>query len=120
VLLGVLARSWDGPARLLAHTGRWGTAAIGAGAAVAINNLPAAVMLSARPLAHPRALLLGLNIGPNLAVTGSLSAYLWLRVSRQLGATSASARAFTRRGVVLAPLALVAALLATCLLGTPS
>ena len=119
VLLGVLARSWEGPAQLLAHTGRWGTAAIGAGAAVAINNLPAAVLLSARPLAHPRALLLGLNLGPNLAVTGSLSAYLWLKVSSQLGAR-ASARAFARRGVVLAPLALVGALLAASLLGTPS
>jgi len=119
VLLGVLARSWDGPAQLLANTGRWGTAAIGAGAAVAINNLPAAVLLSARPLAHPRALLLGLNLGPNLAVTGSLSAYLWLRVSGRLGAR-ASARAFTRRGIVLAPLALVGALLAATLLGTPS
>jgi len=119
VLLGVLARSWDGPAQLLAHTGRWGTAAIGAGGAVAINNLPAAVLLSARPLAHPRALLLGLNLGPNLAVTGSLSAYLWLKVSSQLGAR-ASARAFARRGVVLAPLALVGALLAASLLGTPS
>ena len=118
VLLGVLARSWDGPARLLAHTGRWGTTAIGAGAAVAINNLPAAVLLSARPLAHPRALLFGLNLGPNLAVTGSLSAYLWLKVSRQLGA-SASARTFTRRGIVLAPLALVGALLAAGLFGTP-
>jgi arsenical pump membrane protein len=118
VLLGALARSWDGPAQLLAHAGRWGTAAIGAGAAVAINNLPAAVLLSARPLAHPRALLLGLNLGPNLAVTGSLSAYLWLKVSGRLGA-HASARAFTRRGVVLAPLALVGALLAAGLLGTP-
>jgi arsenical pump membrane protein len=118
VALGVLARSWDGPAQLLAHMGRWGTAAIGAGAAVAINNLPAAVLLSARPLAHPRALLLGLNLGPNLAVSGSLSAYLWLKVSGRLGA-HASARAFTRRGVVLAPLALVGALLAASLLGTP-
>jgi arsenical pump membrane protein len=119
VLLGVLAREWEGPVRLLAHTGRWGTAAVGAGAAVAINNLPAAVLLSARGLAHPRALLLGLNLGPNLAVTGSLSAYLWLKVSGQLGAR-ASAWAFTKRGVALAPLALVAALLAMSLLGTPS
>jgi arsenical pump membrane protein len=119
VLLGVLARSWDGPGQLLAHTGRWGTAAIGAGAAVAINNLPAAVLLSARPLAHPRALLLGLNLGPNLAVTGSLSAYLWLKVSSQLGERP-SVRAFTSRGVVLAPLALVGALLVASLLGTPS
>lgn len=47
---------------------------IGVLAAVTINNLPAAVLLSARPLAHPRALLIGLNVGPNLAAMSSLSA----------------------------------------------
>jgi arsenical pump membrane protein len=118
VALGVLARVWDGPAQLLGQTGRWGTAAIGGAAAVAINNLPAAVLLSARPLAHPRALLLGLDLGPNLAVTGSLSAYLWLKVSRQLGERP-SAIAFSRRGMVLAPLALGGALLAISLFSTP-
>jgi arsenical pump membrane protein len=118
VLLGVLARAWDGPAQLLGQTGRWGTAAVGALAAIAINNLPAAVLLSARPLAHPRALLIGLNLGPNLAVSGSLSAYLWLRVSRQLGERP-SILAFTRLGLVLAPLALSCALLALSLLAPP-
>ena len=114
----MLGRSWDGPAQLLNGAGRWGTAAIGGVAAIAVNNLPAAVLLSARPLAHPRALLLGLNIGRNLAVTGSLSAYLWLKVSRQLGQRPSIA-AFTRRGALLAPLALVSALLAASLFSTP-
>jgi arsenical pump membrane protein len=117
VLLGVLARAWDGPAQLLGQTGRWGTAAIGALAAIAINNLPAAVLLSARPLAHPRALLIGLNLGPNLAVSGSLSAYLWLKVARQIGERP-SIITFTRRGAVLAPLALIGALLALGLLSS--
>jgi arsenical pump membrane protein len=118
VALGVLARAWDGPTQLLGQTGRWGTAAIGAVAAVAINNLPAAVLLSARPLAHPRALLIGLNLAPNLAVTGSLSAYLWVKVSRQLGERP-SVVAFTRRGALLVPLALASTLIAASLLSTP-
>jgi arsenical pump membrane protein len=118
VALGVLARTWNGPAQLLDHTGSWGTAAIGGAAAVTINNLPAAVLLSARPLAHPRALLLGLNLGPNLAVTGSLSAYLWLKVSKQLGQRP-SVIVFSRRGILLAPLALGGALLAASLFSVP-
>jgi arsenical pump membrane protein len=113
--LGVLARSWSGPARLLAHGGRIGTTAIGALAAVVVNNLPAAVLLSARAPAHPRALLIGLNLAPNLAVTGSLSAYLWFRAARLLDARP-KALAYTRRGVVLAPLAIAGALVAAALL----
>lgn len=118
VALGVLARSWDGPAQLLNSSGRWGTAAIGALASVTINNLPAAVLLSARPLSHPRSLLLGLNLGPNLAVTGSLSAYLWLKAARQVGQRP-SLVAFTTRGALLAPLAIVMALAAATLLAVP-
>jgi arsenical pump membrane protein len=118
VALGTLARSWGGPAQLLGSAGRWGTAAIGAVAAVAINNLPAAVLLSARPPSHPRALLLGLNLGPNLAVAGSLSAYLWLKAARQLGRRP-SLVAFTRRGALLAPLAILGALAASTLLIAP-
>ena len=76
-----------------------------------MNNLPAAVLLTPDPPLHGRALLLGLDIGPNLAVTGSLSALLWLRVARSLGATP-SAKTYSRIGVVLAPLTLAAALAA--------
>ena len=45
----------------------------------------------------PWALLIGLNIGPNLAVTGSLAAILWLQVGRAAGARP-SARRFTAIG----------------------
>jgi arsenical pump membrane protein len=115
VAVGILARSCNGPARLLDHAGLWGTSAIGAIASVTINNLPAAMLLSARPLSHPRALLLGLNLGPNLAVTGSLSAYLWFKAARQLDRRP-SLFAFTRRGLLLAPAAIIAALAASSLL----
>jgi len=115
IALGVLARSWDGPAQLLAGAGRWGTTGIGALASVTVNNLPAAVLLSARPVAHSRALLLGLNIGPNIAATGSLSALLWWRAARQTKAHP-SLMAFSRRGAPLAVLAIVVALGAASIL----
>ncbi|HZR94464.1 MAG TPA: SLC13 family permease [Gaiellaceae bacterium] len=111
VLLGALARHVDVD-RLVRDTGRWQTAAVAAAAAVLVNNLPAAVMLSAHVPAHPRALLLGLDLGPNLAVSGSLSAIFWLQVARADGARPSIAR-YTRLGVVLAPLTIAAALLVT-------
>jgi len=115
VALGALARSWSGPAQLLDGAGRWGTTGLGALASVTINNLPAAVLLSARPVAHPRALLLGLNVGPNLAATGSLSALLWWRVARVLGAQPSFAR-FTRLGSPLAIFTILVALGAAAVL----
>jgi arsenical pump membrane protein len=105
VLLGSIA-----PRAL--HTGRWATAWIAAGAAVLVNNLPAAMLLSHHVPAHPRAVLLGLDLGPNLAVTGSLSALFWLQVARANGAHP-SIRRYTLLGAVLMPLTLVASLLVT-------
>jgi arsenical pump membrane protein len=111
VLLGGLGRSWNGPASFLDSLDRWQTAVAGAVGAICINNLPAAVLLTPHPPAHARALLLGLNLGPNLAVTGSLSAFLWRRIARSLGAEPSVVR-YSRLGVVLVPLALAAALAA--------
>lgn len=108
--LGVLARSWNGPAQLIEHAGRWETTGLGAAAAVLINNLPAAVLLSAHHVPHPRALLLGLNVGPNFAATGSLAAFLWWRAARQAHANPSLAM-FSRRGAPLALFALTASLL---------
>lgn len=105
IALGTLARLWHGPARILDGSTTWAVAAIGAAASVVLNNLPAAVLLSARPPVHPDALLLGLNLGPNLAVTGSLSAVLWLQAARTVGSRP-SLVTYTRLGVVLVPLSL--------------
>ncbi|MFL5926544.1 MAG: SLC13 family permease [Gaiellaceae bacterium] len=108
VALGSLGRWWDGPADLVGSLGRWQTAAFGALAAVAVNNLPASVLLTPKPPPHPRALLIGLNLGPNLAITGSLSALLWLRVSRSHGARPSAVR-YTLLGLVIVPVSLAAA-----------
>ena len=109
VLLGVAGRARQAPARLLGG-GVWSTAALGAAASVLTNNLPAAVLLSSQPVSHPDALLIGLDLGPNLAVTGSLSALLWLRAAQTVGAR-ASIATYSRPGVVLVPMTLASALL---------
>jgi arsenical pump membrane protein len=110
VALGSLGRSWRGPERLLDSLDRWQTAGFGALASIGLNNLPAAVLLTPDPPPHPRSLLIGLNLGPNLAVTGSLSALLWLRVARSLGARP-SVRRYSQLGLLIVPLSLGAAVL---------
>ena len=112
VAVGALTRVWGAPQDLLHSNGRWGTAAIGAAASVAINNLPAAVLLAPHATAHPRALLLGLDLGPGLAVTGSLSAVLWMQIARRAGAQP-SARTYSLIGIVLVPASIATALVLT-------
>ena len=109
VSFGVVARVWSGPARLMSSVGPWAAAGIGAGFANLVNNLPAAVLLSSKPLHHPLALLIGLDLGPNLAVTGALSSLLWLRIARGEGIRPSVAR-FTTIGIVVVPLSMAAAL----------
>ncbi len=109
VALGTLARGSALPAHVLHAAGAPLTAAVAALASVSLNNLPAAVLLSSRPHLDADALLLGLNVGPNLAVTGSLAVLLWWRAAVASGERP-SALAYTRQGLLLAPLALLGAL----------
>ncbi len=108
VALGTLGRSWSGPATLLSHLDAWGAAAVAAVTSVLVNNLPAASLLAARRPPHPFALLIGLNVGPNLFVTGSLAWLLWLRAARSAGARPDVRRA-SLLGLASAPLAIAAA-----------
>ena len=111
VVLGTVARVWTYPAHVMATAGSVETAVAGSIASVLVNNLPAAVLLGSRAPAHARSLLLGLDIGPNLAVTGSLSALVWWQAARLAGARP-SARRYSALGLVLVPLSLGAALAA--------
>jgi arsenical pump membrane protein len=109
VALGTLARHWDGPAELIAHASGPETAGLAAISTVLVNNLPSAALYSAHSVDHSRMLLLGLNVGPNLAVTGALSALLWFRAAREVDARP-SLLEFSRRGVPLALIAMGAAI----------
>lgn len=81
----------------------------------AMNNLPAGLVASsAIAQAHPPqivtdALLIGVDLGPNLSVTGSLATILWLQAIRREG-EDVSFVAFLKVGAVAMPLALLAAL----------
>ena len=110
VLLGSVGRDWSGLARLVAHLSGPATVAVAAVATVLVNNLPAASMLAAHLPAHPLAALVGLNLGPNLAPTGSLAWLLWLRAARGAGGAP-SLRVALRWGWPIAVATLVVATL---------
>jgi arsenical pump membrane protein len=117
VALGTLGRAWSGPADLMGHLNGWATAGVAGLAAVLLNNLPAASLLAARAVSHPFSLLVGLNLGPNLCVTGSLAWLLWLRAARGAGAQPSLARASVL-GLVAVPLSMAVALGALALTGS--
>ncbi len=91
------------------------TAALAAVLANVCNNLPAVLVLL--PLAAPSgagavlAVLLGVNIGPNLTYTGSLATLLWRRILHTRGSAPELGE-FTRLGLLTVPAALVLAVLA--------
>ena len=114
---GTLGRQWSGPTALLGHLGAWATAAFAAVLSIVVNNLPAASLLAARHPAHPFAILVGLDLGPNLLVTGSLSSILWWQSARAAGARPRAATV-SRLGLVAAPLAGVACLALLAVSGT--
>lgn len=109
VALGTLGRSWSGPATFIGHLDLVGTAVVAALGSVLFNNLPAASLFAARAPTHPFTLLIGLNLGPNLFVTGSLAWLLWLRAARSAGARPSIATA-SRLGALVVPASMAAAL----------
>jgi arsenical pump membrane protein len=116
VALGTLGRAWSGPAVLLSHLSGWATAAFAAVTTAVVNNLPAASMLAARTPSHPFELLIGLNLGPNLCLTGSLAWLLWLRSARDAGAQPSLARA-SMLGMVAVPQSIAVAVAALAVTG---
>jgi arsenical pump membrane protein len=86
-------------------------AGIGALAANLVNNLPATlILLPATAAAGPGAvlaMLVGVNVGPNLTFSGSLATLLWRRVMRAHD-EPAGLGEFTRLGALTVPCVLVA------------
>jgi len=80
-----------------------------------MNNLPAGLIASTvvaqahSPRIVTDALLIGVDLGPNLSVTGSLATILWLQAIRREG-EDVTFLAFLKIGAVAMPLALIAAL----------
>ena len=98
--------------------GFWALLAIVAMAALlanVVNNIPATLVLlpvlAAGPTGRLLALLVGVNVGPNLTYTGSLATLLWRRVVRAAD-IEPSRRAFFRLALIATPLALVLSTLA--------
>ena len=87
-----------------------------------VNNLPAGLVAGrvtelAKVPDHVRsAVLIGVDLGPNLSVTGSLATILWLTVLRREG-HSVSAWAFLKLGALVMPPALLLALAGAFALG---
>lgn len=85
VLVGWLGRNWHAAGNLIAHSNSLTTAAVSGALSLVINNLPAASLFAGQTIAHPYALLLGLNLGPNAFVSGAMSTMLWFRLVRAEG-----------------------------------
>lgn len=93
--------------------GMLATAAIAAVAANLLNNLPATLLLLAAlgpgaPTGLVLALLIGVNLGPNLTYVGSLATMLWRRVAAA-GGCRPELGTFTKLGLATTPLTIVAA-----------
>ncbi len=111
-----LAQAWlAGAERLTPHTA---VLVVGLGLGVLnnlVNNLPLGLIAGGTmQAAHVKglmaqAVMMGIDLGPNLSVTGSLATILWLSALRKEG-VEVSAGSFLKLGVVAMPLALAAAL----------
>jgi arsenical pump membrane protein len=115
---GVIAMvaSWLRAAEAWSLTGAvWVTGIVLGALCNGMNNLPAGLIAGTAVQAaqvSPKvtgAVLLGIDIGPNLSVTGSLATILWLAALRREG-LHIGAWDFLRIGLVVMPVSLIAAL----------
>jgi len=122
---GLLNELGDALRRLTLHSGHVATLAAGAGVAIAcnvMNNLPVALIAGSIGAAgHAStqlkdAMLVGVDLGPNLSVTGSLATILWLIALRR-EKVHLDGRTFLKLGLLVMPPALLLSLLAVVLQG---
>ncbi len=106
---GAIGRTWNFPSTLLEHISSWAVGGVATLGSVVFNNLPAASIWAAHRPFHPYELLIGLNLGPNLAVTGSLSALLWFEAAR-LEDSRPSLIFYSKLGLVVVPISVFLAL----------
>jgi len=93
--------------RLIGYLGASGGAAVFSNV---MNNLPVALAGGAVLTIAPQlssAFLIGVNLGPNLSVTGSLATILWLIALRREG-IAITRKQFFKTGLIVMPIALLA------------
>jgi arsenical pump membrane protein len=119
-VLPLLADLLKRAADISPHAASWGGGIVAALVSNLINNLPmgliAATTTQAAQASHQitGAVLIGVDLGPNLSVTGSLATILWLIALRREGEHVGALR-FLRLGIVVMPPTLLLALLALSL-----
>jgi arsenical pump membrane protein len=93
----------------------WAAGIIAALASNVMNNLPVGLLAGSTlnaanvPSVVSSAVLIGVDLGPNLSVTGSLATILWLTALRREG-IEVSAWQFLKLGMIVTPPALILAL----------
>jgi arsenical pump membrane protein len=116
-LIHLLAGAFGRAAGAAPTATAWAAGGLIAAGSNFVNNLPAGLVASAAVLqAHPPqkavdALLIGVDLGPNFSVTGSLATILWLSAIRREGEGVGFWR-FLKLGILVAPPALLLALAA--------
>lgn len=121
-LIRTIADILQDEARRSATGASWGAGLLIALACNLMNNLPAGLMAGgAVQAAHvpdqvTSAVLIGVDLGPNLSVTGSLATILWLTALRREGQT-VGAGPFLKLGCLVMPPALLLAIGAAQLFG---
>jgi arsenical pump membrane protein len=114
-LIGIITTLLHNAAQRSAIWAAWGAGIVVAVASNLINNLPTgliagnAVQNAHVPERITRAVLIGVDLGPNLSVTGSLATILWLTALRREG-QAVSAGAFLKLGIVVMSPALLLAI----------
>jgi len=113
--IAALARAVQAAAGYDGMLSLWGIGTVVALVCNVVNNLPAGLVASSALAAGhasetvTSAVLVGINLGPNLSVTGSLATLLWLTALRREGHAVGTLQ-FLRMGMLVMPPALLAAL----------
>ncbi|WP_213880296.1 arsenic transporter [Pseudomonas sp. dw_358] len=114
-VVGELAKALEHWTHVAPGQATWGVGVLVALACNLVNNLPAGLIagsvgqLATVPEQTTRALVVAVDLGPNLSITGSLATVLWLIAVRREG-EQVSAWTFLKLGVLVMPPALLAAL----------
>jgi arsenical pump membrane protein len=114
-LIGMITALLHDEAQRSVVLAAWGAGIVVAVASNLINNLPTGLIAGyAAQNAHvheqiTRAVLIGVDLGPNLSVTGSLATILWLTALRREG-QAVGAGTFLKLGIIVMPPALLLAI----------